>query len=102
MSKRYFPSLNDTEKVILQKIAEQNGFKDYHEWLHRQINSFPKKVKKNFICNKGLLKKQKPISVDPDVEAFYQKLACAHSTTELSVLSKFIIYPAIAKYLMED
>lgn len=102
MAKRYFPKLNDAEKIMLQKIAEQNGFTNYHDWLHRQINSFPKKVKKSFTCNKEVVKKHKSISVTPDVEAFYQKLACAHSTNEVSVLYKFIIYPAIAKFITED
>lgn len=102
MQKRIFLKLNDTEKRLLQCIAELNGYKDYHTFIHRQIHSLPARIKKDFICDKKETKKAKPIPVNEDILPFLEKLSCSHSTDVTSIIYKYIINPVIEKYMTAE
>lgn len=102
MRKRIYLELNNNEKRILQIIAESKGFRDYNILLHREIHGLPNLIKQTLICTDVDTRATTAIAISEDVFDFYERLSRSHSTNPTSIVSKYIIYPVIKKFMIED
>lgn len=90
---------NTVDRETIEAIAIERGFKNTREFINSELREFPKRFSGDMACKNKKQSFQNIYIIPEELEDFYTRLACLHSTTVSTIIYRYIIFAHIADRL---